>query len=211
MRCAQVAAILVAAALAWGCAGDRRQDGQGGAADVGGPRVAEAETRPVSASDAPLAELEPLGPGDVELYLKVMREAAARLGRLSASDRQALAVWRAMNNGATQAQVPTPEQLVALERAGELAAMEATVARELRRERRFGSISGRVDHFLEPKIETSAGEPLAAQEKARVQERIRRQDGLDRADAALLQPHRAEIVALRRQVRIDLPAVDATD
>jgi len=210
MRYARVVAVLAAGALAWGCGGADRQ--QGGQADQGAEadRPVAREARPASGTDRALGEFEPLTAADLDLYLKVMREAAARLGALSQSDREALQLWRDASNGTNAAQVPTADQVAALQRAGELAAMDATVARGMGLEQRFSSIAGRVDHFLEPGIE-AGGEPLTAEEEVRVQERIRRLRELERSDAALLQPQRAEIVVLRNQARVTLPPVDVTN
>ncbi len=206
MRCARVAAVLVAGVLA-GCGGSDR------AHDYATFDTATAARDSVvrDSSDRPLAEFEPLTAADVELYLKVMRTAAGRLRNLSDTDRRALQTWRDMNQGVPRAQVPPPDELIALQRAGELASLDAAVARDMGVEQRFSSISSRVDDFLAPDLDASGDEPLPPEQRARVQERIRRFRELQRADAALLQPHRAEVVSLRNQVRIALPPVDAPD
>ncbi len=215
MRRVHLAALL-AGALAYGCggsapAGDGAGAGSGttagpdGADAAAAPAVAEKAAPVASGADRPLAEFEPVSAADVALYLKVMRAAAERVRTLSPADRQALTTMREMT-GRTMAstQMPSPEQLAAIQRAGELMTLDATVAREQGVADRFSSVQHRVDRFLHPMTGASSGdedEQMTAERRAWVQDRIRRFRALDAQDAATLAPHRAELLALEKQVQ----------
>ncbi len=212
MRRIHLAALLAAGALACGCGGSRAPAGDEAPAGSGGasaaPAAAEAAATPqpaASGTDRPLAEFEPVSAADVALYLKVMRTAAERARTLSAADRQALGTMREMT-GRTMgsSQMPTPVQLAAIQRAGELMTLDATVARELGVPSRFSSVQSRVDRYLRPMTGEASGdedEQMTAEHRAWVQDRIRKFKALDAQDAATLAPHRLELAALDQQIQ----------
>jgi hypothetical protein len=138
-----------------------------------------------------------------------MRTAAARLRDMSAGDRQALVTLRQLSSGgAAPGQMPSAEQMSAIQRAGDLMTADANVASEMGVSKRFSSVSHRVDRFLMPSSGSSGDddEPMTADQRARLKVRIQRFRDLDRQDAAQLEPHRAEIEALQKQVRLVLHA-----
>lgn len=212
MRRVHLAALL-AGALAYGCggskapAGDADADASGGAAAApASAEVTEAAARPAATGgDRPLAEFEPVSAADVAMYLRVMRAAAERARTLSAADRQALETMREMTKGTmASTRMPSPEQLAAVQRAGELMTLDATVARELGVTDRFSSVQHRVGRFLHPMTGASSGdedEQMTAERRAWLQDRIRKFKALDAQDAAALAPHREELLALENQIQ----------
>jgi hypothetical protein len=153
----------------------------------------------------PLGEFEPLTRADVELYLKVMRAAAQRVKNLSAADRDALKAFRAMTTSRNPNQVPSAEQIAAIQRAVDLVSLDAVVAREMGIARRYGSISGRVTAFIEPPMGGSGDDDaprMTAEQKAQLKLRIERFQQRRKLDAATLQPHRDEIQSLQKQVNL---------
>jgi len=205
-------ALLAAAVLAVGCRGNK--DGSGGnaggagaAGDASTVGRAERSSAASPGSDRPLAEFEPVSAADVEMYLGIMREAAERVRTLPASDRQALRTMREMSSRTmASSQMPSPEQMAAVQRAGELLALDAVVARERGVSSRFSSVESRVERFLRPMTGSSGDddEQMTAEHRAWLQDRIRRFNELDRQDAAVLAPHRAELLALEKQVRLSM-------
>ncbi len=209
MRRVYLAALLAAGALAYGCggstagAGDEATAGTGaaGAPAAAAVPAAAAEKAAPSGSDRPLGEFEPVSAADVALYLKVMRTAADRVRTMSAADRQALKTMQEMSKGTmASTQMPSPEQMAAVQRAGTLMTMDATVAQEQGVPSRFSSVQHRVDRFLHP-MTGSSGED-EPERRAWVLERIRKFRTLDAQDAAVLAPYREELLALETQVRL---------
>lgn len=216
MRRVHLVVLLAAAgALAYGCGGSRAPAGDEAAARSGATAApaapaagGEAAEPAASGSDRALAEFEPVSAADVAMYLKVMRTAAERVRTMSAADRQALKTMRAMTSRTmASSQMPSPEQLAAVQRAGDLMTLDAVVARELGASSRFSSVQTRVDRYLRPMTGASSGdedEQMTAERRAWVQDRIRKFKALDAQDAALLAPHKAELEALEKQVRLAL-------
>ncbi len=212
MRRVHLVALLAAGALAYGCGGSKAPGGDeatagSAAAAPAAPAAAAGVDNPApSGSDRPLAEFEPVSAADVAMYLKVMRTAAERVRTMSAADREALKTMREMTSRTmASSQMPSPEQLAALQRAGDLMTLDAVVARELGVPSRFSSVQSRVDRYLRPMTGASSGdedEQMTAERRAWVQDRIRKFKALDAQDAALLAPHKTELEALEKQVRV---------
>lgn len=155
-------------------------------------------------STAPLGEFEPLTQSDVDLYLKVMRTAAERVKNLPATDREALQRFRKMTTTPNPAGLPSAEDLMAMQRAGELMALDGVVARELGVARRYESISSRALAFTAPQVEASGDEDerMTAEQKRQLAIRIERFRQRRMQDAAMLGPHRDEILLLQKQVNL---------
>ncbi len=174
--------------------GDRRPG------EAGSPVAAAART---PAAAEPLGEFETLTRADVDLYLKVLRVAADRVKNMPQADRDVLNAFHRMTTGAGAGQIPTPEQMASMQRAGELMTIPSVVAREMGVEKRYRSIDSRAEHFLMPMDGASSGdedEVMTAEQRAALKQRIQRFRQRRDADAATLQPYREEIAALRKQV-----------
>ena len=222
MRRLHLVALLGVAALVCACGGTDggragRAQQAAARAQVGadrqspGAEAAPAEQEPsdvATGTDRPLGEFEPLTSADADMYLAVMRTAATRVRGMPAADRRALKLMRQMTSGGGPArgQLPSAEQMAAIQRAGELMSLDAGVAREQGVSKRFSSVQNRVDRFLRPMTGSSGDEheEMTAEHRAWLLDRIRKFKVLDGQDAAVLAPHRAELLALERQVRLAL-------
>jgi hypothetical protein len=166
---------------------------------------ASPQTRAADTTQA-LGEFDPLTRADVDLYLNVMRTAAERVKNMSAADRAVLKAYRKLTANPDPGQIPSAEQIMAIQRAGELMTLDGAVARELGVTRRYNSISGRVAAFIMP----MGGEgdddatPMTAEQKAQLRLRIERFQERRRLDTATLEPHREEIQSLQKQVNLIL-------
>jgi hypothetical protein len=168
--------------------------------------TASPQTRAAADTTQALGEFAPLTRADVDLYLNVMRTAAERIKNMSAADRAVLKAYRKLTANPDPNQIPSAEQIMAIQRAGELMTLDSAVARELGITRRYNSISGRVAAFIMP----MGGEgdddatPMTAERKAQLKLRIERFRERRRLDAATLEPHREEIQSLQKQVNLIL-------
>lgn len=211
MHRVHVVAIAIATALAFGCVGadDQKQEQAGSAAAASEQAAGVGAAGGDVANDQPLGEFEPLSDADVELYLKVLRGADARVRNMSEADRRTLETFRNYTeHPPATGQMPTAEQMAAIERAGDLMTPDAVTAREMGVSRRYGSIEHRADRYLNP-MEGSSGEEheeMTAEHRAWLQDRIRKFKELDRLDAGKLAPHRAELVELRGRVKFVVKA-----
>jgi hypothetical protein len=209
------ALLLCGLVLAYGCSRAQTPQQRQSVPDGQAPSQALASNHEPAPSQAhaagaarPLGEFEPLSNADVALYLQVMRTAAQRVRNMSAADRDALRVFRAMTTSPNPNQaVPSPEQIAAVQRAGVLMALDASVARELGVAERYRSVLGRVDFFVMPS--SGEGDPAdapqrTAEQKQQLKLRIERFAQLRTSDAAILAPHRDEIVSLQKQVNLAL-------
>jgi hypothetical protein len=162
-----------------------------------------ADTTRAADRTARLGEFEPLTQADVDLYLKVMRTAAERLKNLPAADREALKTFRKMTTTPNANALPSAEELAAMQRAGELMALDGVVARELGVARRYESVSSRALAFAAPQIDASGDdERMTAEQKRQLTIRIERFRQRRTQDAATLGPNRDEILALQKQVNL---------
>ncbi len=167
------------------------------------PAAGSAAPRPAGtpvAGNAALGEFESLSQTDVDLYLKVMRTAAGRLKNLPPADRKALDAQKSFSAQASSGQTPSAEEFAAMERATELLALDGSVAREMGVEKRYQSIKGRVPQYGMPEMTGEGDEPLTAEERARVAERVKRFKERKKNDEALFAPYKDEIQALQKQV-----------
>jgi hypothetical protein len=211
IRICWLCALLVVA----GCGGGPPvQDAQ--SAVRGGAAQAAQQPDAVAATDAtaPLAEFEPLARADADLYLKVMRTAAARLKNLSAADRQALKTFQALTTRTDASQMPSAEEMAAMQRAGELMALDSVVARELGVEKRYQSIRGRVPQYGMPEMTGEGDDPMTPEQRAALKVRIEKFKERRRLDGATLAPFKDEIQALQKQVDLiahpqSIPTVDS--
>ncbi len=179
-----------------------RERAQGQPATAGGRTPA---ALPAALASEPLAEFQALTQADVDLYLQVLRAAAERVKNMPQADRDALNAFRAMTTGATAGQMPTPEQLATMQRAGDLMTIPFVVAREMGVEKRFSSINNRADDFLRPTGGASSGDEddaarMSAEQRQALKVRIQRFKERREADAATLRPFREEIAVLQKQV-----------
>ncbi len=183
-----------------GCAAQSPTDAQSVGSSASS--TARAADRTQAAGErAPLGEFEPLTQADVDLYLKVMRAAAERVKSLPAADREALRTFRRMTT--TPNQFPSAEDMAAMQRAGELVALDGVVARELGVARRYESITSRALAFTAPRIDASGDDnEMNAQQKRDLRIRIERLRQRETQDAATLAPHREEILSLQKQVNL---------
>ena len=129
-----------------------------------------------------------------------MRTAAERLKDLSAADRQALKTFHALTTRANASQMPSAEEMAAMQRAGELMALDTTVAREMGVERRYQSIRGRVPQYGMPEMTGESDDPMTPEQRAALKVRIGKFKERGRLDAATLAPYKDEIQALQKQV-----------
>jgi hypothetical protein len=113
---------------------------------------------PVEASPEQQTEqkLDPLTKDDVDLYLKVMRAAAARVPSPTAGDQAALAGAKKILAGGASGRVPTQDDVKTLERANLVAtAMDQVVAEEMK-------LDGRAYRGIAEAVETVVPNPALA-------------------------------------------------
>ena len=171
------------------------------------------EDLPVSASrepsEAPMEmqteqKLDPLTTGDVELYLEVMRSAAARTKNLLPSDRAALQSARKILADSVAGSVPTMQDARTLERANLVALyMDQIVAEEMKIDaRKYRGIAEAIESSLASVTQLfmgAAGEPPVPQHPATpIEKRLK---DVNEANKKFLAPRQTEIQALVAVVR----------
>ncbi len=183
------------------CAGGpASQDNRSGQAQASAGTQSTPAARAADAAQ-PLGEFDPLTVADVDLYLKVMRAAADRVKALSGADRAALKTYADLTSGRAPAQVPSPDQMAAMERATDLLALDTVVAREMGVVTRYRSIASRVPKFGMPEMGGEGDdEPMTPEQRAALRQRVERFRQRRSHDAAMLEPRRQEIEALQKQV-----------
>jgi hypothetical protein len=171
------------------------------------------EDLPVSASrepsEAPMEmqieqKLDPLTTGDVELYLGVMRNAAARTKNLLPSDRAALQSARKVLADSVAGSVPSMQDAKTLERANLVALhMDQIVAEEMKIDaRKYRGIAEAIEFSLAKPAQlpvVDAGEPPVPQRPVTPIEK--RLTEVNEANKKFLAPYQAEIQALLAMVR----------
>ena len=198
------ALLLCGLLFAYGCTrAEGPKDAQSAAHQRASSPAQAADTTQTADRAAALGEFEPLTQADVDLYLKVMRTAAERLKNLPPADREALKTFHKMMTTPNPNSLPSAEEMAAMQRAGELVALDGVVARELGVARRYESISSRAVAFTTPEIDASGDdEEMTAEQKRQLKIRIERFRQRRAQDAATLGPHRDEIQSLQKQVNL---------
>ena len=168
------------------------------------PSQSRSQSQRISDRTQPLGEFEPLSPGDVELYLKVMRAAAERLKNLSRADREALAALRNTQSNPGRGQMISAEQIAAISRTTELMSMDSVIAKEMGISKRYQSVSARVPLMSMGRMtgegDASDDPPMTEEQKRERKLRIERFRLRNQLDDAALAPHREEILSLQKQV-----------
>jgi hypothetical protein len=164
---------------------------------------------PVEASPEQQTEqkLDPLTKDDVELYLKVMRAAAARVQNPTSGDRAALERAKKILADGASGRVPTQDDVKTLERANLVAtAMDQIVAEEMKLDgRAYRGIAEAVESVVpNPALAAASGDgaapgpALADHASTPLEKRL---SEVKAANGKVLAPYRAEIQKLLAIVR----------
>ena len=181
-----------------------------------------AENSPASRSAPPVEasaeqqteqKLHPLTKDDVELYLKVMRAAAARVQNPAAGDKAALEGAKKILAGGASGRVPTQDDVKTLERANLVAtAMDQIVADEMKLDgRAYRGIAEAVEFVVpNPAVSTPSGggpAPAPAPAEHAPTPLEKRLSEVNAANEKFLAPYREEIQKLVAIVRnpVNLP------
>jgi len=156
--------------------------------------AASPAARPTPAASSVIS---PLTNADVDLYLTVMRAAADRVAHATGQDKAAIDLARQVAHGAT----PTPDQATLLVRAADLAQADVDIAKARGVEARYEQVRGVVEGLIGlgacPTCSGDGGGPVTEQQ----QQDAAKEDAARAADMRTLEPHRAEIERLQKQVR----------
>jgi hypothetical protein len=149
-------------------------------------------------------KLDPVTEEDIELYLKVMGEAAERVKNPTAADKAALEGAKKILGGSASGRVPTPDDIKTLEHANLVAlAMDQIVADEMKLDgRAYRGIVDAVESAVpNPTLGTAPGKdasPTAEPVPTTLEKRL---SDVNAANETFLTPHRAEIQKLIAVVR----------
>jgi hypothetical protein len=149
-------------------------------------------------------KLDPLSKDDVDLYLKVMREAAGRVKNLTPADRAALDGAKRILAGSAPGRVPTPDDVKTLAQANLVAtAMDQIVAGEMKLDgRTYRGIAEAVEAVVPNPAAGAAsgvaGAPPPSHAPTPLQKRL---SDANAANEKFLAPHREEIQRLFEVVR----------
>jgi len=162
---------------------------------------------PVEASPEQQTEqkLDPLTKDDVELYLKVIRAAAARVQNPTAGDKAALETAKKILAGGASGRVPTQDDVKTLERANLVAtAMDQIVAEEMKLDgRAYRGIAEAVESVVpNPALAAaSKGDAAPAPSEHPLTPLEKRLSEVNAANEKFLAPYRGEIQKLIVVVR----------
>jgi hypothetical protein len=150
-------------------------------------------------------KLDPLTKDDVELYLKVMRVAAARVQNPTAGDKAALETAKKILAGGASGRVPTQDEVKTLERANLVAtATDQIVAEEMKLDgRAYRGIAEAVESVV-PNPELAAaskGDAVPAPSEHPLTPLDKRLSEVNAANEKFLAPYRGEIQKLIAVVR----------
>jgi len=148
----------------------------------------------------PNYDTTPMTQADVDLYIDVMKAAAAYIQNPSASDKAAMDFAKQVGAGKITGTV-TPEQAQMLARAATLAQYDEEIAKQRGISKRYDAIKGTVEGLVGmtacPTCSGDGGGPVTQQQK----DQAALEEAAHKADLVLLQPHSEEITSLQRQVR----------
>jgi hypothetical protein len=162
---------------------------------------------PVEASPDQQTEqkLDPLTKDDVELYLKVMQAAAARVQNPTSEDRAALERAKKILAGGASGRVPTQDEVKTLERANLVAtAMDQIVAEEMKLDgHSYRGIAEAVESVVpNPVLPRRSGDSAApAPSEHPITPLEKRLSEVNAANEKFLAPYRGEIQKLIAAVR----------
>ncbi|MGB6431629.1 MAG: hypothetical protein WBF06_13670 [Candidatus Acidiferrales bacterium] len=198
-RTSTVLGLALCAALAGGC-GHSPEPATNGA----GNTPAQAAAAPGSGNDQAAANAlrtTPLTEADIDLYLDVMKAAADQITHETGRDRAALNLIRQVNDGKLTG-VLTPEQSGLLRRGVELRQLDDQIAVQRGEQKHYEAIRDVIEGLIGPascggcSADGGVEGASAEQEKEWADE-----EAVQHEDLKLLEPHRADIVALQKQVR----------
>ena len=153
-RCCLLAAILCVVLALGGCGRNQTAPPSEGAENS--PAIRAAPPVEASLDQQTEQKLNPLTKDDVELYLQVMRTAAARVQNPSAGDKAALEGAKKILAGGASGRVPTQDDVKTLERANLVAtAMDQIVAEEMK-------LDGRAYRGIAEAVESVVPNPALA-------------------------------------------------
>jgi hypothetical protein len=141
-----------------------------------------------------------LAQSDVDLYLEIMRAAAAYLKNPSASDRAAIDLMKQAGAGQLS-ETLTPAQGQMLERAAALTQYDVEVARQRGVEDRYLALRPVIEAVIGTIACPSCGGDPNQNLSGPHTDLAHKQDAVHKADIPLLQPHLEEIQSLEKQVR----------
>jgi len=181
--------------LGGGCGRSSRSQTAGNS-DEGASPDAAAEQAAANA-----LKTQPLSDADVNLYLDIMKAAADQITNPSGQDRAAIDFARQVNSGKATGAV-TPDQAQLLVHATQLAQLDETIAAQRGVQARYDAIRGVVEGLVGPMVCTScSGDGGAQATSAAQQQEWDKEQAVQETDLKLLEPHRAEIESVQKQVR----------
>jgi hypothetical protein len=188
--------LLCAAASAAGCGRNQTAPLSEGAEESTAPRGAIPTEAPPELQIE--QKLMPLTQDDVELYLKVMRAAAARVKNRPPADVSALEAARKVLESRGSGRTPTADDAKTLERATLLATgMDQIIAQEMKLDaRKYRGIAEAVEAVIpNPALPAAPadGKPASGDAPTRLQQRLK---DVDAANAKFLAPYREQIQQL---------------
>jgi hypothetical protein len=188
--------LLAAAALLSGCGHSQN----GTATQDTGPGNGGAAGASTAKGPVPNFDTEPLTEADVNLYIDVMKAAADYVKNPSPSDKAAMDLLHQVNSGKVTSAV-TPEQAQMMARVATLAQYDMEIAKQRGISDRYeairGAIEGMVGMTACPSCGGDGGGPVSDAQK----DLVAKETAARKVDMSLLEPHRAEIESLQKQVR----------
>jgi hypothetical protein len=188
--------LFLAATLISGCG----HSPSGSAEQAASPGGGGATPASVAKGPVPNFDTEPLTDADVTLYLDVMKAAADYVKNPSPSDKAAMDLMHQVNSGKITSAV-TPEQAQMMARVATLAQYDMEIAKQRGISDRYEAIRGQIEGMIGmtacPSCSGDGGGPVSQDQK----ELVVKEQAARKTDMSLLEPHRAEIESLQKQVR----------
>lgn len=173
---------------------------QNGTAEQSAGSGGDATAPTAKQGPTPNFDTTPLTQSDLDLYIDVMTAAANYVKNPSASDRAAMDFAIQVNSGKVTSAV-TPAQAQMLARTAALAQYDVEIAKQRGISDRYEAIRGVVEGLVGmTACPTCSGDGGAIPASQAQSDQTARQSA-QKIDLSLLQPHRAEIEALQKQVR----------
>lgn len=204
-RCCLLAALLWVVLAQGGCGRNQTAPPSEGAESS--PATRNAPPVEASAEQQTEQKLDPLTIDDVELYLKVMRAAAARVQNPTAGDQAALERAKKILAGGASGRVPTQDDVKALERANLVAtAMDQIVAEEMKLDgRTYRGIAEAIESVVSNPAQAATSGGGAASAPAPADHPLtpleKRLSEVNAANEKFLAPYRVEVQKLMGKVR----------
>jgi hypothetical protein len=149
---------------------------------------------------APNFDTQPLAQADVDLYIDVMKAAADYVKNPSASDRAAMDFSAQVTSGKVTSTI-SPAQAQMLARTATLAQYDMEIAKQRGISERYEAIRGVVEGLVGMTACAScSGDGGGAVTQAQ-KDLAAKEDAAHKVDLTLLEPHRAEIESLQKQLR----------